>query len=122
MRARSGPRYQPGPAGVAVRFAYGQLGKPYRWGAAGPNSFDCSGLTMASWKAAGVGLPHSAALQWAQVRHLSRAELKPGDLVFYYGNIHHVAIYIGGGKGSHAPHDRAGGRKAPLRGAPPPRS
>jgi peptidoglycan DL-endopeptidase CwlO len=103
MRDRYVPPYQPGPAGVAVRFAYGQLGKPYRWGAAGPNSFDCSGLTMASWKAAGVGLPHSAALQWAQVRHVPRAELKPGDLVFYYGNIHHVAIYIGDGRVIHAP-------------------
>jgi cell wall-associated NlpC family hydrolase len=102
-RDRYVPPYQPGPAGVAVRFAYGQLGKPYRWGAAGPNSFDCSGLTMASWKAAGVGLPHSAALQWAQVTHVPRDQLRPGDLVFYYGNIHHVAIYIGEGKVIHAP-------------------
>src|SRR2546423_10526682 len=103
MRARSGPRYRPGRAGGAVGSAYGQLGKPYRWGAAGPNSFDCSGLTMASWKAAGVGLPHSAALQWAQVHHVSRADLRQGDLVFYYGTIHHIAIYIVVGRGFHAP-------------------
>ncbi|OLE29805.1 MAG: hypothetical protein AUG44_02860 [Actinobacteria bacterium 13_1_20CM_3_71_11] len=118
MRDRYVPPYQPGPAGVAVRFAYGQLGKPYRWGAAGPNSFDCSGLTMASWKAAGVGLPHSAALQWAQVHHVSRAELKPGDLVFYYGNIHHVAIYIGDGRVIHAPTYGEDVTIAPVDGPP----
>ncbi|OLB74934.1 MAG: hypothetical protein AUI14_22360 [Actinobacteria bacterium 13_2_20CM_2_71_6] len=58
---------------------------------------------MASWRAAGVSLPHSAALQWATVAHVSRDQLEPGDLVFYYGNIHHVAIYIGDGKVIHAP-------------------
>jgi peptidoglycan DL-endopeptidase CwlO len=117
-RDRYVPPYQPGPAGVAVRFAFSQLGKPYRWGAAGPNSFDCSGLTMASWKAAGVGLPHSAALQWAQVRHVSRDQLKPGDLVFYYGNIHHVAIYIGDGKMIHAPTYGEDVEIAPVDAAP----
>ena len=97
------PAYQPGPAGVAIRYAYAQLGKPYAWGAAGPDAFDCSGLTMASWGAAGVSLPHSSTLQWAQVAHVSRGQLQPGDLVFYYGNIHHVAIYIGDDKVIHAP-------------------
>jgi cell wall-associated NlpC family hydrolase len=97
------PPYQPGPAGVAVRYAYAQLGKPYAWGASGPESFDCSGLTMAAWRAAGVSLPHSAAMQWAAVAHVSGTQLQPGDLVFYYGNIHHVAIYIGAGKVIHAP-------------------
>jgi cell wall-associated NlpC family hydrolase len=117
-RDRYVPPYQAGPAGVAVRFAFGQLGKPYRWGAAGPNSFDCSGLTMASWKAAGVGLPHSAALQWAQVSHVSRDQLRPGDLVFYYGNIHHVAIYIGEDKVIHAPTYGEEVRIAPVDDAP----
>ncbi len=102
-RDRYVPPYLPGPAGVAVRFAFAQLGKPYRWGAAGPDGFDCSGLTMAAWRAAGVSLPHSAALQWGAVAHLSQRELQPGDLVFYYGNIQHVAIYIGDGKVIHAP-------------------
>ena len=97
------PTYQPGPAGAAIRYAYAQLGKAYQWGAAGPGTFDCSGLTMASWHAAGVNLPHSAALQWAQVPHVSRSQLQPGDLVFYYGNIHHVAMYLGAGKVIHAP-------------------
>ena len=102
-RDRYVPPYLPGQAGAAVRFAYAQLGKPYRWGAAGPDGFDCSGLTMAAWRAAGVSLPHSAALQWAQVAHLGQGQLQPGDLVFYYGNIQHVAIYIGDGKVIHAP-------------------
>ena len=102
-RDRYVPPYLPGPAGAAVRFAYAQLGKPYRWGAAGPDGFDCSGLTMAAWRVAGVNLPHSAALQWAQVAHISQAELQPGDLVFYYGNIQHVAIYVGDGRMIHAP-------------------
>jgi cell wall-associated NlpC family hydrolase len=112
------PPWAPGPAGVAVRFAYGQLGKPYQWGAAGPASFDCSGLTMASWRSAGVGLPHSAALQWLQVAHVSRDQLQPGDLVFYYGNIHHVAIYIGDDKVIHAPTYGEDVRIAPIDDAP----
>jgi cell wall-associated NlpC family hydrolase len=97
------PPYRAGPAGLAIRYAYAQLGKPYRWGADGPESYDCSGLTMASWRAAGVLLPHSAALQWARVAHVSREQLQPGDLIFYYGNIHHVAIYIGDDKMIHSP-------------------
>ncbi len=97
------PPYLPGPAGVAIRFAMAQLGKPYSWGSAGPESFDCSGLTMAAWKAAGVALPHSSVLQWGVVRHVTRAELQPGDLVFYYSNIQHVAMYLGGGKVVQAP-------------------
>ena len=97
------PPYLPGPAGIAIRYAYGQLGRPYQWGAAGPESYDCSGLTMAAWHAAGVSLPHSAAMQWAQVAHVSRADLQPGDLVFYYGNIHHVGMYVGDDRIIHAP-------------------
>jgi cell wall-associated NlpC family hydrolase len=97
------PPYLPGPAGVAIRFAMAQLGKPYSWGAAGPESFDCSGLTMAAWRTAGVGLPHSSVLQWGVVHHVTRAELQPGDLVFYYRNIQHVAMYVGDGKVVQAP-------------------
>jgi cell wall-associated NlpC family hydrolase len=117
-RDRYVPPYQPGPAGVAVRFAYEQLGKPYRWAADGPESFDCSGLTMASWRAAGVGLPHSSTMQWAQVAHVPRDQLRPGDLVFYYGDIHHVAIYIGGDKMIHAPTYGEDVRIAPVDEAP----
>ncbi|HEX6500102.1 MAG TPA: NlpC/P60 family protein [Micromonosporaceae bacterium] len=91
-----------GRAGIAVRYAYGALGKPYVWAAAGPNGYDCSGLTMAAWGAAGVSLPHNAAMQWNQVAHISRSSLQPGDLVFYE-NLGHVAIYVGSGKVIHAP-------------------
>ncbi|HEY0696363.1 MAG TPA: NlpC/P60 family protein, partial [Micromonospora sp.] len=87
----------------AVRFAYAQVGKPYRWGAEGPDSFDCSGLTSAAWAVAGVRLPHNAARQWGVVTRISRAERRPGDLIFYYRDIGHVAIYVGQGKMIHAP-------------------
>lgn len=94
-----------GAAGVALAFAYAQIGKGYRYAAAGPNEYDCSGLTMAAWEAAGVSLPHSAARQSSSVPHVSRAELAPGDLVFYYRDIHHVAMYVGDGQVIHAPND-----------------
>jgi cell wall-associated NlpC family hydrolase len=97
------PAYAVGPAGVAIRFAMAQLGKAYQWGAAGPGTFDCSGLTMAAWRAAGVKLPHSSTMQWTRVAHVSRDQLQPGDLVFYYSNIHHVAMYLGDNKVVHAP-------------------
>jgi cell wall-associated NlpC family hydrolase len=93
-----------GRAAVAVRAAYAQLGDPYVWAAAGPGSFDCSGLTMFAWGAAGVALPHSSSAQYAAVRHVSVDDLQPGDLVFYYSPISHVAIYVGGGKVIDAPY------------------
>jgi cell wall-associated NlpC family hydrolase len=86
-----------------VRFAYAQIGKPYGWGSAGPNAYDCSGLTSAAWRVAGVRLPHNAARQWYAVTRISRAELRPGDLVFYYNSIQHVGMYVGGGRIVHAP-------------------
>jgi cell wall-associated NlpC family hydrolase len=94
-----------GSAGKAVNYAWAQLGKKYVWGAAGPNTFDCSGLTMMAWKAAGVSLPHNAAQQWGKVRHISRSQLAPGDLVFYNG-LGHVGIYIGNNQIIHAPNSR----------------
>jgi cell wall-associated NlpC family hydrolase len=97
------PREGPGPAGAAVRFAYRQLGKPYAYATAGPATYDCSGLTMAAWSAAGVALPHNAARQYGAVSHVARGQLRPGDLVFYYAVIQHVAIYVGGGTVIHAP-------------------
>lgn len=97
------PEYVPGPAGRVVTFAFDQLGKPYRWGAAGPHSYDCSGLTLAAWHTAGVALPHNAASQYGSMAHVSRAELRPGDLVFFYGPVSHVGVYIGGDKMIHAP-------------------
>jgi cell wall-associated NlpC family hydrolase len=93
-----------GQAAVAVRYAYAQLGKPYQWGASGPSSYDCSGLTMASWAAAGVSLPHSSSAQYGSGQHVSEADAQPGDLVFFGSPIHHVGIYIGNGNMIHAPH------------------
>jgi peptidoglycan DL-endopeptidase CwlO len=93
-----------GRAAAAVRFAYAQLGKPYVYGASGPNSYDCSGLTMRAWGAAGVSLPHNAAAQQADTRPVSYADLQPGDLVFFGSPAGHVGIYIGGGRMIAAPH------------------
>ncbi|GGO92042.1 C40 family peptidase [Wenjunlia tyrosinilytica] len=90
-------------AAKAVAFARAQLGKPYVWGATGPNSYDCSGLTQAAWKAAGVSLPRTT---WDQVkagRRVSTSQLKPGDLIFFYNDISHVGMYIGNGRMIHAP-------------------
>jgi cell wall-associated NlpC family hydrolase len=94
--------YVPGAAGIAVKFAYGALGTPYVWAGASSRGYDCSGLTMAAWAAAGVKLPHNAAEQWGVVSHISRSALQPGDLVFYSG-LGHVAIYVGNNQVIHAP-------------------
>ncbi|WP_375485434.1 C40 family peptidase [uncultured Jatrophihabitans sp.] len=81
----------------AVQYALNQVGKPYVFGADGPSSFDCSGLTMKAWQAGGVSLPHSAAGQYSYGHHVSRDALQPGDLIFFYQPIGHVTIYIGNG-------------------------
>jgi cell wall-associated NlpC family hydrolase len=92
-----------GGAGKAVDFAFAQLGKPYKYGASGPGSYDCSGLTMAAWKTAGVSLPHNAASQYSKLPHVAKANIVPGDLVFSNG-LGHVSIYVGGGNVISAPH------------------
>ena len=91
-----------GSAGVAVKYAYNAIGKPYVWAAEGPNGYDCSGLTLAAWKAAGKSLPHNAEMQWGVVSHISRSSLQPGDLVFY-SSLGHVALYVGNNQVIHAP-------------------
>jgi cell wall-associated NlpC family hydrolase len=96
-----------GRAALAVRYAYAQLGKRYRYGAAGAITFDCSGLTMRAWAAAGVSLSHNAAAQYASTHHVARSALQPGDLVYFGRPIHHVGIYIGGGKFIEAPYTGA---------------
>jgi cell wall-associated NlpC family hydrolase len=90
-----------GLGGVAVDWAMDQLGKPYEYGGAGPDSFDCSGLTMRSWGAAGVSLSHAADTQWYETTRVSIDEIIPGDLLFYGDSvegIHHVTMYIGNGE------------------------
>lgn len=94
--------YPGGAAGTAVKFACAQIGKPYVWAADGPDSYDCSGLTMAAWAKAGVYLPHNAAAQRRSMPYVSRANLRPGDLVFYYSDLHHVGMYVGDGWIVHA--------------------
>ncbi|HEX6447318.1 MAG TPA: C40 family peptidase [Streptosporangiales bacterium] len=93
-----------GKVAKVIDFAQAQLGKPYQWGADGPGSYDCSGLTMASWRQAGVSLPHSSSQQYATGGpHVAKSQLKPGDLVFFYHPISHVGLYVGGGKMIAAP-------------------
>ena len=89
-------------AQAVVDTAMAQLGDPYVWAAAGPDSFDCSGLVQYAYAAAGIALPHSSVMQAGMGRPVSRAELQPGDLVYYYSPISHIGIYIGGGKLVHA--------------------
>lgn len=101
-------------AGQAVSFAYGAIGKPYVWGATGPSAFDCSGLTQAAWRAAGVSLPRTTYTQINAGRRVSRSELAPGDLVFFYSGISHVGLYIGNGQMIHAPRPGAPVRVAPV--------
>ncbi len=97
-----------GRAAIAVHFAMAQIGKPYVYGAAGPSAYDCSGLTMAAWGAAGVGLSHSSSAQYSQGTHISPSQLQPGDLVFYYSPISHVGMYIGHGMIVNAENPSAG--------------
>ena len=92
----------PSPAAAtAVAFARAQIGKPYVYGATGPDAFDCSGLVQAAWAAAGVSIPRTSEEQWAQLPHVSSPQ--PGDLVFYTGSPidpppGHVTMYAGGGQ------------------------
>lgn len=97
-----------GAAAAAVRFALDQLGDPYVWAAAGPDQWDCSGLTMAAWAAAGRSLPHYSAAQYLATTPVTQDQLRPGDLVFWAGGgppdaIFHVALYLGAGQVVHAP-------------------
>ncbi|WP_222195345.1 C40 family peptidase [Modestobacter italicus] len=90
-------------AQVAVDTALAQQGKPYVWAGAGPNSYDCSGLTQYAFAAAGVSLPHSSRMQSTMGTPVARADLQPGDLVFFYDPVGHVGMYIGNGQMVHAP-------------------
>ncbi len=107
-----------GRAAGAVRFALAQVGKSYVYAATGPNSYDCSGLTMAAYRSVGVYLPHQSSAQYNSGRHIPASQLQPGDLVFYYSPIHHVGIYIGGGRIVHAANPSTGVAIAPLYSMP----
>jgi cell wall-associated NlpC family hydrolase len=95
--------YLPTKGYQAAAFACKQAGIPYVWAAAGPKGYDCSGLTLAAWKQVGVYLPHNAAAQRRSMPYVNRADLRLGDLVFFYSDLHHVAIYVGNGKVMSAP-------------------
>jgi cell wall-associated NlpC family hydrolase len=97
-----------GRAGIALKYALKQIGDRYVFGAAGMVTWDCSGLTMRAYQAAGVSLPHSSAAQSRMGKKVSFNALKPGDLLFYGRPVSHVGIYLGGGKMVHAP--RSGSR------------
>ncbi|MFH0516709.1 NlpC/P60 family protein [Streptomyces sp. M41] len=101
-------------AASAVSYAYSKLGSPYVWGATGPDAFDCSGLTQAAYRSAGLSLPRTTYAQIDAGRRVSRSELLPGDLVFFYSGISHVGLYIGNGRMIHAPNPSAPVRVAPL--------
>jgi len=87
--------YPGGDHGIAIKFACAQIGKMYKFATDGPSTYDCSGLTLAAWRAAGVSLPHQSRAQRAAIPYIPRSQLRPGDLVFYYNPIHHVALYAG---------------------------
>ena len=87
---------------AALAFAKAQIGKPYIFGGTGPSGYDCSGLTGAAWSSVGVSIPRTSQAQFGAGSSVSKGDLQPGDLVFYYGGISHVAIYAGGGQIVHA--------------------
>ena len=106
------PAASAGGIAAALAFARDQLGEPYVWGAAGPSTWDCSGLTMKAWAQGGIDLPHYSVAQYEQSTPISMADLRPGDLVFWGttnspGSIHHVALYAGNGMIIQAPHTGA---------------
>ncbi|MFF8446976.1 NlpC/P60 family protein [Streptomyces leeuwenhoekii] len=101
-------------AAAAVAYAHRKIGSPYVWGATGPDAFDCSGLVQAAYRAAGVALPRTTYAQIGAGRRVSRAELLPGDLVFFYSGISHVGIYVGNGRMIHAPNPSAPVRSSPI--------
>jgi cell wall-associated NlpC family hydrolase len=107
-------------ADTAVDWALAQVGKPYLWAGAGPDSFDCSGLTMRAWQAAGVALPHSSRIQYSGEAKVDLADLRAGDLVFYAtstsdpSTIHHVGMVVAPGTMVEAPHAGADVRTASI--------
>ncbi|MCZ9350906.1 NlpC/P60 family protein [Streptomyces mutabilis] len=102
----------------AVRFAVEQLGKPYEWGAEGPASYDCSGLTSVAWERAGTPIPRTSQEQWARLERVPLDELRPGDLVVYFPEATHVAMYLGDGMVVQAPRPGAEVKVSPIAANP----
>ncbi|WP_432149962.1 C40 family peptidase [Streptomyces sp. bgisy029] len=100
----------------ALKIAASKKGAPYKYGAAGPSRFDCSGLTVYSFKKAGKKLPRTAQQQYNKTRHISKSQRKLGDLVFFHSgrNVYHVGIYAGGNKIWHSPKSGDVVRKAKI--------
>jgi cell wall-associated NlpC family hydrolase len=92
-----------GKAAGAIKAALLKLGKPYVWGAAGPNAFDCSGLTLWAYRQVGISLPHFTGSQWNAGTHVSKNAMRPGDLIFFYPDKHHMGMYLGANRMVHAP-------------------
>jgi cell wall-associated NlpC family hydrolase len=107
-----------GIGGRVVAYALAQVGDSYVFGATGMSSWDCSGLTMRAYESVGISLPHSSRAQFGSGRHISKSQLEPGDLVFFYSPIHHVGIYIGGGMIVHAANPSDGVLTSPLDSMP----
>lgn len=105
-------------ASRAVAYALAQVGAPYVYGGTGPYSFDCSGLTQAAWRAAGVSIPRTSESQWHGLTHVPVSEALPGDIVVYYGGASHVALYIGGGRIVEAPRPGLAVRTAAMNTQP----
>ncbi|NEY33639.1 hypothetical protein GTU99_15775 [Streptomyces sp. PRKS01-65] len=102
----------------AVRFAVEQLGKPYVWGAEGPGAYDCSGLTSRAWERAGTAIPRTSQEQWARLERIGLGELRPGDLVVYFPEATHVALYLGDGMVVQAPRPGARVKVSPIAANP----
>ncbi|MEU8867360.1 C40 family peptidase [Streptomyces umbrinus] len=102
----------------ALRHAVEQIGKPYEWGAEGPDTYDCSGLTSEAWGSAGRAIPRTSQEQWAQLPHVELSELRPGDLVVYFPEATHVAMYLGDGMVVQAPRPGATVKVSPIAANP----
>ncbi|WP_176710814.1 C40 family peptidase [Streptomyces sp. F-7] len=102
----------------AVRYAVEQLGKPYEWGAEGPETYDCSGLTSQAWRAAGAEVPRTSQEQWARLERIGLVDLRPGDLVVYFHDATHVALYLGDGMVVQAPRPGARIKVSPVAANP----
>lgn len=106
-----------GGVSAVIAYAQAQIGKPYQWGGDGPNSFDCSGLTMRAWQRAGVNLSHYTGAQWGETSRVAISDLRAGDLVFFGSSgasSHHVGLYVGGGQMIEAPYTGANVRYASI--------